>query len=81
MSERFDIKTIILEAVINSIVGYLIWHYGDYLIEHCYGWVTYLIQHCCEWAYPQAMIITVVLGIIGIALYAWYRRNVIEIKI
>jgi cellobiose-specific phosphotransferase system component IIC len=76
------LKYVILEAVINAIVGYLIWHCGDYFIEHCYGWITYLIQYyCCKWAYPQAMIIAIVLGVVGIALYAWYRRNVIVIKI
>jgi len=75
------LKYVILEAVINAIVGYLIWQCGDYLIEHCYGWITYLIQYCCKWAYPQAMIIAIVLGVVGIALYAWYRRNVIVIKI
>jgi hypothetical protein len=83
MSERTErgIRNIILETAINAIIGYLVQLCGDYLIVH-YG--NYLFEYCCEWIiylirHPIVAIIAIVLGIIiGIA---WYRRNVVVIKL
>jgi hypothetical protein len=83
MSEKTErgTRNIILDAAISAIVNYLVWYCGDYLIVH-YG--NYLFEYCCEWIiylirHPIVAIVAIVLGIIiGIA---WYRRNVVVIKL